>query len=95
MQAQNGVLMDRVPALNISERPPAPLVIESGTRYVVEIPKFEWLGREGLYSEISLPDVPGCRFRVRYHQLYQASGKNSHTAAFKPATANGGRKGLS
>ena len=93
-QIQNGVLVERVPALNISETPPTPVVIESGTRFVVEIGKFEWLGHEGLYSEISLPDIPGCRFRVRYHQLYLAIGKTGPAVVFKPSANNGSKKGL-
>jgi hypothetical protein len=95
LQVQNGVLVDRVAALNISENPPTPLIIESGTRFVVEIGKFEWLGHEGLYSEISLPDLPGCRFRVRYHQLHQAMGKTGAAVVFKPSSAVAGKKGSS
>jgi hypothetical protein len=82
-QVQSGIFLQRVPALNISEKPPRPVVLESGTRFVVEIGKFEWLGHEGLYSEISLPDLPGCRFRVRYHQLYQAIGKVGAAGVFR------------
>ena len=71
---RNGTLAERVPALNMSIQPPAPLTILSGSKFAVEREKLEWLGREGLYSDITLPDVPGCRFRVRHHQLALAVG---------------------
>ena len=71
------VLQNRLPAIDISYRPPKAVVLDAGTTFVVEIGKFEWLGREGLYSEISLPKAPGARFRVRYQDLFGPSGVGS------------------
>jgi hypothetical protein len=74
-QLQNGTLQNSVRAINVSEKRPTPVVIESGTRFEVLIGQFEWLGHDGLYSEITLAECPGLRFRVRYHQLYRAAGR--------------------
>lgn len=73
---QNGIVGRRVSAIDITRDPAVETVIETGNRFVVEIGQFEWLGHEGIYSEISLPDVPGCRYRVRYDELLESSARS-------------------
>ena len=68
-----GVLRTAVPGVNILLDPPSPVVIEAGTPFVIETPKAEWLGHEGMYSDITVPGMAG-RFRVRWHHLRQAVG---------------------
>ena len=69
----SGVLRTAVPGVNITLDPPSPVIIEAGTPFVIETPKAEWLGHEGMYSDIAVPGVAG-RFRVRWHHLRQAVG---------------------
>lgn len=77
---QNGILARRVSAIDITRDPAVETIIETGNRFVVEIGQFEWLGHEGIYSEISLPDVPGCRYRVRYDALLDSSARSADIA---------------
>lgn len=80
----SGVLLERLPALEIDGARATPVMLEPGTRFRVNLGKFEWLGREGLYTEISLAGNSNRRFRVRYHQFRTACG-SSHDLLKKRA----------
>jgi hypothetical protein len=67
--------MERVPAVEIGEQGNVNVILEPGTKVHVEVSKFEWLGHEGLYSEISVPSLGDRRYHVKYHLLYHASRK--------------------
>jgi hypothetical protein len=70
----SGTLQQDVVAIEIAHGTARQTTLPAGTSYTVEIGRFEWLGREGAYSEISLPAQPDRRFRVRHDRLLQASG---------------------
>jgi hypothetical protein len=79
---ETGILQQDLAAIEIAGGKAIPTILRAGVSYTVEIGKFEWLGREGIYAEISLRDVPDRRFRVRQHQLLKAAGpqrrRNGH-----------------
>jgi hypothetical protein len=73
-----------VPAFDVTDRTSDIVMLAAGLEYSVELGKFEWLGHEGMYAEISLPSMPGRRFRVRRHQL-------GNGVLFRPKTASNQR----
>ena len=87
MPVKNCSLEAPLPAWNIRESPAIPLMIFAGTSISVIAEKIEWLGNEGLYSDVTVAEVPGGLFRVRCHQLNLASGQTGVAALFRGSVA--------
>ena len=83
MKIPNGIIKAPLPAVNLQKSTPAALVIQAGTAVTVVAANFEWLGNEGLYSDIVVDERPECRFRVRSHQLNQALGRRGIDVCLK------------
>jgi hypothetical protein len=69
MMQQSGMTYQTIPAYEVLGTSVSRTTLPAGTRYVIEIDRFVWFGREGVYSEISLPGDPDRRYRVDYHRL--------------------------
>jgi hypothetical protein len=84
---ETATIVTPLSGLNIRENPPLPVVITSGTAVTVVAHKFEWLGNEGLYSDVVVDELPGYRFRVRAHHLNQALGRIGLAGVLKSTSA--------
>jgi len=79
-----GILQSALSAADVRQNPPAIVILDPGTPFIIHVPRMEWLGHEGLYAEISVPGVAG-RFRVRYHLLGRAAATPNEPGSTIPA----------